>query len=142
MRVVDAAQYKKRLEDFDFDIVHDVMMMAWNPGEELRAYFDSSGANVNGSRNLAGISHPAVDAMVEKALKASSRQELVTACRALDRVLRAQRYWVPHWYNPVHRYAYWDLFGQPERQPKFDTGVLWTWWWDAEKARKANYRAR
>jgi microcin C transport system substrate-binding protein len=142
MRVVDAAQYKKRLEDFDFDIVHDVMMMAWNPGEELRAYFDSSGANVNGSRNLAGISHPAVDAMVEKALKASSRQELVTACRALDRVLRAQRYWVPHWYNPVHRYAYWDLFGQPERQPKFDTGVLWTWWWDAEKARKANDRAR
>ncbi|RTL88023.1 MAG: ABC transporter substrate-binding protein [Hyphomicrobiales bacterium] len=142
IRIVDAAQYKKRLEDFDFDVVHDVMMMAWNPGEELRAYFSSQTANVNGSRNLAGISHPAVDALVDKALQANSREELVTCCRALDRALRSQRYWVPHWYNPVHRYAYWDLFGQPERPPKFDTGVLWTWWWDEEKARKINFTGR
>ncbi len=142
IRIVDAAQYKKRLEDFDFDVVHDVMMMAWNPGEELRAYFSSKTANVNGSRNLAGISHPAVDALVDKALQANSREELVVCCRALDRALRSQRYWVPHWYNPVHRYAYWDLFGQPEHPPKFDTGVLWTWWWDDEKARKINFTGR
>ncbi len=142
IRIVDAAQYKKRLEDFDFDVVHDVMMMAWNPGEELRAYFSSKTANVNGSRNLAGISHPAIDALVDKAQQATSREELVTCCRALDRALRSQRYWVPHWYNPVHRYAYWDLFGQPERQPKFDTGVLWTWWWDEDKARKINFTGR
>ncbi len=142
IRVVDAAQYKKRLEDFDFDVVHDVMMMAWNPGEELRAYFSSKTANVNGSRNLAGISHPAVDALVDKAQQANSREELVTCCRALDRALRSQRYWVPHWYNPVHRYAYWDLFGQPEHPPKFDTGVLWTWWWDEDKARKINFTGR
>lgn len=142
IRIVDAAQYKKRLEDFDFDIVHDVMMMAWNPGEELRAYFSSKTANVNGSRNLAGISHPAVDALVDKALQAGTREELVTCCRALDRALRSQRYWIPHWYNPVHRFAYWDLFGQPERPPKFDTGVLWTWWWDEDKAKKINFTGR
>jgi microcin C transport system substrate-binding protein len=142
IRVVDAAQYKKRLEDFDFDIVHDVMLMAWNPGEELRAYFSSKTANVNGSRNLAGISHPAIDALVDKAQQADSREALVDCCRALDRALRSQRYWVPHWYNPVHRYAYWDLFGQPEQPPKFDTGVLWTWWWDEGKARKINFTGR
>lgn len=142
IRVVDAAQYKKRLEDFDFDIVHDVMMMAWNPGEELRAYFSSKTANMNGSRNLAGISNPAVDALIDKAQQAETREELVTCCRALDRALRSQRYWVPHWYNPVHRFAYWDLFGQPERPPKFDTGVLWTWWWDEQKARKINFTGR
>jgi microcin C transport system substrate-binding protein len=142
IRIVDAAQYKKRLEDFDFDIVHDVMMMAWNPGEELRAYFSSRTANVNGSRNLAGISHPAIDALVDKALQAETREALVTCCRALDRALRSQRYWIPHWYNPVHRYAYWDLFGQPDRQPKFDTGVLWTWWWDEAKAKKINFNGR
>lgn len=142
IRIVDAAQYKKRLEDFDFDIVHDVLLMSWNPGEELRAYFSSKTANVPGSRNLAGVSSPAIDALVEKALQAQTRDELVTTCRALDRVLRAQRYWAPHWYNPVHRFAYWDLFGQPERPPKFDTGVLWTWWWDEDKARKINFTAR
>lgn len=142
IRIVDAAQYKKRLEDFDFDVVHDVMLMAWNPGEELRAYFSSQTANIHGSRNLAGIANPAVDALVEKALLAGSREELVTCCRALDRALRAGHYWIPHWYNPVHRYAYWDLFGQPERQPRFDTGILWTWWWDEEKARKINFTGR
>lgn len=97
LRIVDAAQYKKRLEDFDFDVVHDVLMMAWNPGEELRAYFSSATANVNGSRNLPGISHPAIDSLVDRALLATSREELVICCRALDRVLRSQRYWVPHW---------------------------------------------
>ncbi len=142
MRVVDAAQYKKRLEDYDFDVVHDVLMMAWNPGEELRAYFDSSTANVNGGRNLPGVSLTVVDGLVDKALKVQTRDELVACCRALDRVLRSQHYWVPHWYNPVHRYAYWDLFDKPERAPKFDTGVLWTWWWDEAKAKKINFTGR
>ena len=136
IRTVDAAQYKQRLEKFDFDIVHDVLLMAYSPGEELRAYFSSKTANVNGSRNLAGVSDAATDALLDKALLATSREELVSVCRALDRVLRAGRFWIPHWYNPVHRIAYWDLFGRPERSPRYDTGILATWWWDEEKARK------
>jgi microcin C transport system substrate-binding protein len=142
LRVVDAAQYKKRLEDFDFDIVHDVMLMAYSPGEELRAYFSSQTAQVKGSRNLVGVSDPVVDALVDKALVATTRDELVTNCRALDRVLRAGRYWIPHWYNPVHRVVYWDLFGRPDRAPRFDVGVLSTWWWDADKAAKINFTGR
>lgn len=142
IRIVDAAQYKKRIDDFDFDVVHDVMMMSWNPGEELHAYFSSKTANVNGSRNLAGVSSPAIDALLDKAMQAQTRESLVACCRALDRALRAQRYWVPHWYNPVHRVAYWDLFGQPERAPKFDTGVLSTWWWDEARAKKINFTGR
>jgi microcin C transport system substrate-binding protein len=142
LRVVDAAQYKKRLEDFDFDVVHDVMLMAYSPGEELRAYFSSQTAQVKGSRNLVGVSDPVVDALVDKALVATTREELVTNCRALDRVLRAGRYWIPHWYNPVHRVVYWDLFGRPERAPRFDVGVLSTWWWDGDKAAKINFTGR
>ncbi len=142
IRVVDAAQYKQRLEDFDFDIVHDVLMMSWSPGEELRAYFSSKTAAIHGSRNLAGVADPIADALIDKALIASTREELVTTCRALDRVLRAGRYWIPHWYNPVHRIAYWDIFGRPERAPRFDTGIVSTWWFDDEKARKMNFTGR
>ncbi len=142
LRIVDAAQYKKRIDDFDFDVVHDVMLMSWNPGEELRAYFSSKTANLSGSRNLAGIANPAIDALVDRALQAQTREELVVSCKALDRALRSQRYWIPHWYNPVSRLAYWDLFGRPERPPKFDTGVLSTWWWDEDKARKINFTGR
>jgi microcin C transport system substrate-binding protein len=83
-----------------------------------------------------------VDILVDKALVASSREELVTTCRALDRVLRAGRYWVPHWYNPVHRVVYWDVFGRPERAPRFDVGVVSTWWWDEDKARKIKFTGR
>jgi microcin C transport system substrate-binding protein len=142
IRVVDAAQYKQRLEDFDFDVVHDVLVMAYSPGEELRSYFSSEAAKVHGSRNLAGVSDPVVDALVNKALLATSREELVVTCRALDRVLRAGQYWIPHWYNPVHRIVYWDVFGRPERAPRFDVGVLSTWWWDEAKARKINFTGR
>ena len=142
IRVVDAAQYKQRLENFDFDVVHDVMLMAWSPGEELRAYFSSKTANTPGARNLAGVSDPVVDALIDKALVATSRDELVATCRALDRVLRAGRYWIPHWYNPVHRIAHWDVFGRPERAPRFDPGIVSTWWWDEAKARKINFTGR
>lgn len=142
IRVVDAAQYKQRLENFDFDIVHDVMQMAFSPGEELRAYFSSQTVHVPGSRNLAGIDDPVVDALIDKALVAASRDELIAACRALDRVLRAGRYWIPHWYNPVHRIVHWDVFGRPERAPRFDPGIVSTWWWDEAKARKIDFTGR
>jgi len=141
-RIVDAAQFKQRLDSFDFDVVVDNLVMGWSPGEELRAYFSSRVAHVDGSRNFTGISDPVVDALIEKALTAATREELVTICRALDRVLRAGHYWVPHWYNPVHRIAHWDLFGRPERPPHFDPGVASTWWWDEEKARKINFTGR
>lgn len=89
-----------------------------------------------GSLNVAGIADPAVDAMVDAVLAADSRAELVTACRALDRVLRAGRYWIPMWYKPSHWLAYWDMFGKPATKPKYDRGAPATWWYDAEKAQR------
>jgi microcin C transport system substrate-binding protein len=97
---------------------------------------------VNASRNLAGVADPAVDALVEKALVAQTREELETICRALDRVLRVGHYRIFQWYNPVHRLAFWDAFGRPERAPHFDPGVVSTWWWDEEKAKKINFAGR
>jgi len=47
-----------------------------------------------------------VDALIVKVSEARSRDELKTATSALDRVLRAGHYWVPHWYRPYHYIAY------------------------------------
>ena len=77
-----------------------------------------------------------VDALMEKVIAAKSRDELVTAARAIDRVLRARHYWVPHWYKAAHNIAHWDKFARPETKPKFGRGVIETWWYDAEKAAK------
>ncbi|MGD2025418.1 MAG: extracellular solute-binding protein [Methyloceanibacter sp.] len=128
IRRVDPAQFQQRLKDFDFDITTSRFAMRITPGVELRSYFGSRAADMGGSLNLAGIKDPAVDALIEKIIGAPSREEMNSAARALDRVLRAGHYWVPHWYKPSHTIAYWDKFGRPETKPKFDRGILDTWW--------------
>jgi len=135
-RIVDAAQYKARTENFDFDVVTAAFGGNPTPGTELRVFFSSAAAKQVGSRNLAGVSDPVVDALVDKIAKAQSRAELNTACRVLDRVLRAAHYWVPMWYRDQALLAYWDAFSRPDKQPKLGTGAPDTWWWDEEKAKK------
>ena len=116
MRMVDPAQYQQRLKDFDFDITTQRYTMRNTPGVELRSYFGSGAAKMDGSLNLAGIADPAVDALIEQVIAAKSRQELTTAARALDRMLRAGHYWVPHGTRPSNSIAYWDKFSRPENQ--------------------------
>ncbi len=135
MRIVDAAQYKSRTDAFDFDVVTAANGGSTTPGADLRIAFTSQAAAQNASRNLAGISDPVVDALVETIADAKSRKDLNVACRALDRVLRAGHYWVPMWYRDTAWIAYWDAFARPERQPRLGVGAPGTWWWDQTKAK-------
>jgi len=135
LRIVDAAQLKSRTEAFDFDVVTEALPGSSTPGVSLRVVFSSAAAAQNGSRNLAGVSDPAVDALIEKIATAQSRGDLSTAARALDRVLRAGHYWVPNWYRDTDWVAHWDAFSRPDRQPTLGTGAPGTWWWDEAKAK-------
>jgi microcin C transport system substrate-binding protein len=136
IRNVDPAQYQQRLKDFDFDITTQRYVMRNTPGVELRSYFGSDAAKLDGSLNLAGIADPAVDALIERVVGAKTREDMTTAARALDRVLRAGHYWVPHWYKGSNTVAYWDKYSRPETKPKFDRGILDTWWYDENTATK------
>jgi microcin C transport system substrate-binding protein len=136
LRIVDPVQYRKRVDEFDFDITVTRFNFSTTPGDSLRNYFSSQSAKINGSFNLGGIADPVVDALVDKIIGADTRPALVAACRALDRVIRAGRYWIPHWYLAAHRIAYWDVFGFPPKKPGFSRGIPETWWYDAEKAAK------
>jgi microcin C transport system substrate-binding protein len=136
LRIVDPVQFKKRTDEFDFDITTTRFNFSTTPGDSLRSYFSSQSAKLSGSFNLAGISDPAVDTLIEKIIAAETRPSLIVACRALDRVIRAGRYWIPHWYLAAHRVAYWDVFGFPEKKPGFARGIPETWWYDADKAAK------
>ncbi|HZP77871.1 MAG TPA: extracellular solute-binding protein [Pseudolabrys sp.] len=136
VRSVDPVQYRKRVDDFDFDITVERMGFTSTPGDELRTYFSSQSAALKGSQNLAGIADPVIDALIEIIIAAKTRAELVTACRVLDRVIRAGRYWIPHWYKASHWIAYWDVFGRPPKQPRYFRGIPETWWYDAAKAAK------
>ncbi len=136
LRIVDPVQYRKRVDEFDYDITVERFNFSTTPGDSLRSYFSSQSATMPGSFNRAGIADAAVDALIEKVIAAETRNDLTMACRALDRVIRAGRYWIPHWYLAAHRIAYWDVFGFPPKKPGFSRGIPETWWYDQEKAAK------
>jgi len=135
-RLIDPAQYERRVKSFDFDVTTQRYSLRLTPGVELKSYWGSEAAKIDGSLNLPGINDPVVDALIDKAMAAKSRAELVTAMRAIDRVLRAGHYWVPQWYKAVHNIAFWDRYAWPKVQPKYDDGIVDTWWYDDAKAAK------
>jgi microcin C transport system substrate-binding protein len=134
LRIVDPVQYRARVDGFDFDITVERFSFSSTPGDSLRTYLSSQAAATKGSQNLAGIADPAVDKLIDVIIAANTREEMITACRALDRVIRAGRYWIPHWYKASHWIAYWDVFGRPAAQPRYFRGIPDTWWYDREKA--------
>jgi len=135
-RLVDGSQYQRRIDDYDFDMTTQRLVLRLTPGVEMKNYWGSQAAATNGTPNLAGIANPVVDALIDKALTAKSREQLVAATRALDRVLRANHYWIPHWFKAEHNLAFWNKYSWPEIKPKYDSGIINTWWYDAEKAAK------
>jgi len=136
LRMVDAAQMQRRRDDFDYDLTIQRFSSSSTPGDSLRTFFSSQAAAIKGSQNLAGISDAVVDAMIEQVMAAKDRATLTVACRVLDRVIRAGRYWIPQWYKGTHWLAYWDVFTHPAQKPRYARGVLETWWYDPDKAAK------
>lgn len=126
LRTVDRAQYKQRLDQFDFDMILMTLNQTLSPGLEQWQYFHSSQAAVKGSKNYAGVKDPVVDHLLEVLLAAKSRDEQVAATRALDRVLLWQHYMIPNWYLNNHRLAYRNRFAFVATPPY--TLGLNSWW--------------
>jgi microcin C transport system substrate-binding protein len=134
VRLIDEAQYQRRLEDYDYDLIVSRFSLPLTPGVELRQFFSAEAANNKGSFNLAGVAVPAVDKLIDRIIAANDREELKAACRALDRVLRAEHFWVPHWHKGFYSIAYWNQFDRPKIKPKYERGIVETWWTDQDKA--------
>ena len=134
VRTVDSAQYERRLESFSFDMTVISLGQSLSPGNEQRDFWNSTSATINGSRNYAGVSSPAVDFLIDKIIAAKNREDLISATKALDRFLLFGYYVVPHWHIQNFRIAYWDKFGQPKINPKYDLGID-TWWYDSKRVK-------
>nr|WP_059392451.1 extracellular solute-binding protein [Pseudomonas toyotomiensis] len=126
LRTVDRAQYKQRLDQFDYDMILLTLPQTLSPGLEQSLYFHSSQVNIKGGKNYAGVNNPVVDEMIDKLLSAQTRDEQVAATRALDRVLLWQHYSIPNWYINYHRLAYRNRFAFVTTPPY--TLGLRTWW--------------
>jgi len=142
VRTIDASQYRRRLDTFDFDMIVTSYGQSLSPGNEQRNYWGSKSADIEGGRNFMGIKNKAIDALIENVISATSRTDLITATRALDRVLQRNYYVVPNWHIPYDRLVFWNKFGRPEITPKRGNQFN-AWWIDTGlEKRLPNDRAR
>ena len=132
VRTVDSSQYQERLLSYDFDMIKRYWGVSLSPGNEQQFYWGSEVGQKDGSRNYPGINSPAVDALIEKLINASNRQELTTAIHALDRVLLWGHYVVPLYHSNKDRIAYWDFFEYPDEIPLYGI-VIESWWINKDK---------
>jgi microcin C transport system substrate-binding protein len=131
-RPVDFALYQQRLQKFDFDITSIAYGGTNNPGQEYADMFGSKAADMEDSGNLAGLKNRAVDALITRMTSAKRQEDLLPACRALDRVVMHSYILVPQWSAGTHRIAYnaWRL-EKPASMPPYAQGEGWaidTWW--------------
>ncbi|MBT8454900.1 MAG: extracellular solute-binding protein [Alphaproteobacteria bacterium] len=130
---VDGAQYKERTTEFDFGMTPYTRGLSLSPGNEQLLYWGSEAADTPGSRNLMGMKSPAAEAMIDRLLNATSREEFLAAARALDRVLTSGRYVVPFWHNPVSRLAHVRQLKYPSRLPIYGDWIGFqpdVWWYE------------
>jgi len=132
IRTVDSAQYRNRLDEFDFDMVIGGFGQSLSPGNEQRDFWGTSSAETPGGRNIIGIKDPAIDALIDLVISAKSRESLIARTRALDRVLLWGFYAIPQYHIQAWRVAHWNIFGRPDIAPKYDLG-LGNWWIDEAK---------
>jgi len=133
MRLIDTSQWINRVMNYEFDMTTRIIAQSDSPGNEQREFWSSETADRPGGRNTIGIKDPVVDQLIEKVISAEDRQSLVTATRALDRVLLWGHYVIPQYHIAADRIAYWNRFDRPAIKAKYAIGFLNTWWIDPAK---------
>jgi ABC-type oligopeptide transport system substrate-binding subunit len=127
VHTVDSATYQARLDEYDFDMIIYRWDLSLSPGNELAFYFGSNAARTPGTRNYMGVESPAIDGLIHRIVSAQSRQGLVAATQALDRVLWAGHYVIPLYHAPAEWLAYRPRLARPEKAPQ--EGYLLEAWW-------------
>lgn len=132
LRVVDTAQLRNRMGDFDFDIANVWNRQSLSPGSELKDMFGSDAADTSNSGNIMGLKSPVVDALIDRIVAARTRPALVAAVQALDRVLLWESLCVPQWTIGGFPCAYWNRFGLPPGRQHL-AAMPSTWWQESPR---------
>lgn len=137
IRLVDVSQYGNRVRRQEYDVLVQDYGILMPPTLELRSHFHSSSTAQEGSRNVTGVSDPVVDHLVETAEAAETLDQVIAACRALDRVLLWDHYLIPLYAIDQRRTLHWDKFGRPP-EPLYRPAYPDGWWYDESKAARLN----
>lgn len=131
---VDDAEMTNRTRSHDFDMITTSFNLGFYIGGGTEQVFGSE--NVGDVFNPMGLANPAIDALIQKGIEATTQEQMDTTIHALDRSLRALRFWVPQWYKADYTLAYYDMYAHPQNMPPYALGELDFWWFDADKAEK------
>jgi peptide/nickel transport system substrate-binding protein len=115
VRLVDDAQYQKRKQTFDFDVLQFAWQSSLSPGNEQVSRWSSAAADLPGTFNFPGVKSAAADAMIDAILAARTREDLVAATRSLDRVLISGYYVIPLFHAPRMWIARWASTVRPDK---------------------------
>ncbi|MDC3401983.1 extracellular solute-binding protein [Alphaproteobacteria bacterium] len=127
IRLVDASQYQRRLQNFDFDIIIYDYYASLSPGNEQAYYWSSSSADTLGSRNYAGVKERAIDDAIEALTQAKTVDDYQAAARAIDRVLLGKHYMIPLFHRPRQWVARWSTIERPIKTPIYGAQID-SWW--------------
>jgi peptide/nickel transport system substrate-binding protein len=131
VRQADTAQYWERiLNTRAFDMIRWTYGASLSPGNEQLGRWSKVDAETFGRLNFAGVSSPAIDAMIDAMLAATSREDFVAAVRAFDRVLISGHYVVPLFHAPEQWIARWSHIERPEQTSLY--GAIPPTWWSAK----------
>ena len=131
-RIMDAPQFRNRVNNFEFDMMPALFVPFFPPGVALRGAWNSRYADSPGNENSQGVKDPIIDELVEMIIAADTWDEKAAACKAFDRYATWQFFSISLYEDPFARIGYWDMFGHPDTRPKYDVGFPSTWWFDSK----------
>jgi peptide/nickel transport system substrate-binding protein len=131
IRQIDSAQYQRRKQTYDFDMIQYYWPVSLSPGNEQSFRFGSEAAATEGSFNYPGVKSAGIDAMIDALLKAKDRKGFVAAARALDRLLLSGDYVIPLYHLPRDWVAHWSDMKRPQTTPLYGYQID-TWWIEPE----------
>ncbi|PWL33763.1 MAG: ABC transporter substrate-binding protein, partial [Marivita sp. XM-24bin2] len=132
---IDNAQYRERVNAYDFDMTYNRWGLSLSPGNEQKLYWGCDGVEAEGTRNYMGMCSQAAEAMIDEILNSESRDDFIAATRALDRVLTTGRYVIPIYQWNISRIAHVKELKYPEELPIYGDWIGWqpnVWWWEEE----------
>ncbi len=127
IRQVDSAQFQRRLQTYDFDMIPFTWSNSLSPGNEQAFYWGSQGRTRDGTRNYMGADDPAIDNMITQLLSARNKASFDDAARGIDRLLLEGHYALQLFHPPGQWLARWNQVRRPA-QPSLDGFLPETGW--------------
>ncbi len=141
-------QFKMQMQR-QFELVYS----AWGSGSvfpTVSAEYRSETADVNNTNNISGFKDKRIDQLTGQYDREFDPAKRAAILRELDGVLTNQHHYIMQWWQPAHRFAYWNRFGMPtgtlsrigDALGSLGPGITQMWWIDPASSQQVDRALR